>query len=55
MFLVQPLLIIAYFSAVMIHGIPMTIADAYAALNILNMLKSPMRWMPYFIGQIMEF
>ena len=55
MFLLQPMLIIAVFSALILHGIPMTLAQSVAALNILNMLKSPMRWLPFFVGQMMEF
>jgi len=50
MFLTQPMLILAVFSALIFHGLPMTVAEAYSALNILNLLKSPMRWLPFFMG-----
>jgi hypothetical protein len=33
----------------------MTVAEAFAAVNVLGMLRGPMRWLPMFMSQLMEF
>lgn len=36
-------------------GIRMKVSTAFAALQVLNMLRDPTRWLPFFIGMMMEF
>ena len=39
----------------MAHGFDMSVSDSFAAVNILGQLRGPIRWLPSFIGQLMEF
>jgi len=53
--MIPPLLVLVCFSLLIAHGFDLSVADAFAAVNVLNMLRGPMRWLPFFIGQLMEF
>ena len=51
--LIPPILILTCFSLLLAHGFTMSVADAFAAVYTLNMLRGPMWWLPYFLGELM--
>ena len=53
--LIPPLLILTCFTLLLVHGFKLDVADAFAAVYTLNMLWGPMRWLPYFLGELMQF
>ena len=54
-FLVPPLFSLTVFSVAIKSGVKMSVSTAFAALQVLNMLRDPTRWLPFFIGMMMEF
>lgn len=54
-FLLPPLLALTVFSVAIHSGIEMRVSTAFAALHVLNMLREPTRWLPFFLGMMMEF
>ena len=54
-FLMPPLFSLTVFSVAIKSGIRMRVSTAFAALQVLNMLRDPTRWLPFFIGMMMEF
>jgi len=54
-FLLPGLLILIVFGVAIGSGIKMRVSTAFAALQVLNMLRDPTRWLPFFIGMMMEF
>lgn len=54
-FLMPGLLILTVFGVAIGSGIKMRVSTAFAALQVLNMLRDPTRWLPFFIGMMMEF
>ena len=52
---VPPLLSLTCFALLVAHGFDMSVSDSFAAVNILGQLRGPIRWLPSFIGQLMEF
>jgi len=51
--LIPPLLILTCFTLLLAHGFSLEVADAFAAVYTINMLRGPMRWLPYFMGELM--
>ena len=51
--MIPPFIILICFSLLFAHGFELSVADAFAAVFTINMLRGPMRWMPYFIGELM--
>jgi ATP-binding cassette subfamily C (CFTR/MRP) protein 1 len=54
-FLLPNILILIVFSVALGSGIRMRTSEAFAALQILNLLREPTRWLPFFVGLMMEF
>lgn len=54
-FLLPNALILTVFGVALKSGVRMKASEAFAALQILNMLRDPTRWLPFFIGLMMEF
>jgi ATP-binding cassette, subfamily C (CFTR/MRP), member 1 len=54
-FLLPGFLILTAFGVAIKSGIRMKVSTAFAALQVLNMLRDPTRWLPFFIGMMMEF
>ena len=48
-------LILTVFSVAIKSGIEMKVSEAFAALQVLALLREPTRWLPFFIGMMMEF
>lgn len=43
------------FSTYIGSGHTLDLGVAYTVLTILNLMKEPIRWLPMFIGQLIEF
>ena len=54
-YLLPLLLILTVFSVSIKSGIKMKVSEAFAALQVLVLLREPTRWLPFFIGMMMEF
>ncbi|CAI2361005.1 unnamed protein product [Moneuplotes crassus] len=54
-FLLPSFLILTVFSVAIRSGIRFRASTAFAALQVLNLLRDPTRWLPFFIGVMMEF
>jgi len=50
-----PILVMISFTVLIAHGFEISVSSAFAAVNILNMLRGSIRWLPNFIGSFMEF
>lgn len=56
MSIIQPLLSFSTFAvSVLWLGHSVTLGSAVAGLQILTLLQEPTRWMPFFLGVIMQF
>lgn len=55
MFTLGPALILATFSIYFGTGHTITLAKGFAALQVLNSLNMPIRWIPSFIGTFLQF
>lgn len=53
--MIPPYLVLTCFSLMLAHGFTLSVSDAFAAVYMLNMLRGPMWWLPYFIGELMQF
>ena len=51
--MIPPYILLTCFSVMLAHGFRLSDADAFSAIYVLNMLRGPMRWLPYFIGELM--
>lgn len=55
MFLLGPLLIMSTYGIFFSTGHTITVAKGFAALQVLNSLNMPLRWIPGFIGSLLQF
>lgn len=55
MFLLNPLLVLVTFGIFFGAGNTMTLAQGFAALQVLGQLNMPIRWIPQFIGILLQF
>lgn len=53
--MIPPYIILVCFSLYLSYGYSMDVSDSFAAVFTINMLWGPMRWLPYFIGELMQF
>lgn len=51
----QPLLFYVSFALFLYHGNTMTVANAFAAMRIIQMIRWPLGWVPHFIRNLSEF
>lgn len=53
--MIPPYILLTCFSIYLAHGYKMSVSDAFAAIYLIDMLRGPIRWLPMFIGELMQF